>query len=71
MISGKLKRSLRERCPICGSLLQLRYVEVKSIQRGNEVEVPLEFIACSSEGCEYEREVEQKRRRRQEESYSL
>jgi hypothetical protein len=63
---GKLKRSLKERCPECGKILQLRMFEVKSIKDGVEISIPKEYIACSNKNCEYERAVEQKRIRRQE-----
>jgi hypothetical protein len=63
---GKLKRSLKERCPQCGKILQLRVIEVKSMENGVPITIPEEYIACSNKNCDYERDVEQKRRRRQE-----
>jgi hypothetical protein len=64
---GKLKHSLKERCPECGAILQVRVIEVKAIEHGIPVTLPEEYIGCSNKNCGYEREVEQKRRRRQEE----
>jgi len=64
---GKLKRSLKERCPDCGKVLQLRVMDIRAIINGDEVLVPKEYISCSNPNCDYERDVEQKRRRRQEE----
>jgi ssDNA-binding Zn-finger/Zn-ribbon topoisomerase 1 len=57
---GRLKHSLKERCPECGKVLQLRV-------KDTDTTVPIEYIACSNKSCDYERSVEQKRRRRQEE----
>lgn len=67
MIQGRLKHSLKERCPACGKVLQLRVVEEQSMQKGVEVVVPTQYICCSNDNCDYERAVEQKRIRRQEE----
>ena len=64
---GKLKRSLKERCPECGKILQIRTIDIQVIENGIQVSVPEEYIACSNKNCDYEREVEQKRRRRKEE----
>jgi len=68
---GKLKHSLKERCPECGKVLQLRVIDVKSMMDGVEITTPKEYIACSNKSCDYERDVEQKRRRRQEEDLNL
>ena len=64
---GKLKHSLKERCPECGKPLQLRLIEITTMQKGIEVISPEERICCSNRSCYYEREIEQKRRRRKEE----
>jgi ssDNA-binding Zn-finger/Zn-ribbon topoisomerase 1 len=71
MTLGRLKHSLKERCPECGKVLQLRVIDVKTMNNGIEVIVPKEYIACSNRNCDYEREVEQKRRRRQEDDLTL
>jgi len=64
---GKLKRSLKERCPDCGKPLQVRMQDVVSMVKGVETTIPLEYICCSNyKVCVYERTLEQKRRRRQE-----
>ena len=63
---GKLKHSLKERCPDCGKILQLRVVDIKSMYNGMEILVPEELVCCSNKNCGYERSVEQKRRRRTE-----
>ena len=68
---GKLKHSLKERCPECGKVLQLRVIDVKSMADGTEFTIQKEHITCSNKNCDYEREVEQKRRRRQEEDLTL
>jgi hypothetical protein len=64
---GKLKHSLKERCPQCDKVLQLRVIEIESMDNGVPISIPQEYIMCSNKNCDYEREVEQKRRRRQEE----
>jgi len=64
---GRLKHSLKEKCPECGKTLQLRVIENKGMQKGVEVVDLEEYVCCSNKNCEYEREVKQKRRRRVEE----
>lgn len=68
---GKLKHSLKERCPECGKILQLRVIDVRSVEKGVAVILSKEYVACSNKACDYERAVEQKRRRRQEEVLTL
>jgi len=68
---GKLKHSLKERCPECGKILEVRVLDVRSVEKGEAVILPKEYIACSNKTCDYERTVEQKRRRRQEEVLTL
>ncbi len=68
---GRLKRSLKERCPECRSILQIRVRDIKEIRDGVQVTVYEEYITCSNKNCGYEREMEQKRIRRQEIDLSL
>lgn len=63
---GKLKRTLKEKCPECGKVLQLRILEIKGMRDGIETITPEEYIRCSNSNCDYEKEIEQKRRRRQD-----
>ena len=70
-MKGRLKHSLKERCPECGKVLQLRMIEVKSLQNGIPVTLSEEYICCSNKNCDYERNVEQKRRRIQEDNLTL
>jgi len=63
---GRLKHSLKERCPECGKVLQLRVMEVEGLQDGITIIIPKEYITCSNKSCDYERDIEQKRRRKQE-----
>jgi hypothetical protein len=60
---GKFKRRLGIRCPICGDVLEIRVRYEKSLNKGIEIEIPIEYIACSNRGCYYEKEIEQRRRR--------
>jgi hypothetical protein len=68
---GKLKHSLKERCPQCGKVLQLRVIEIGTLIDGIPATTPKELITCSNKNCDYEMQVEQKRRRRQEEDLTL
>jgi len=64
---GRLKHSIKERCPECGKVLQVRVQDVISMVKGVETSFPLEYICCSNyEVCVYERTLKQKRRRRQD-----
>lgn len=67
---GKLKRSTNKRCPECRSILQIRVREIKEIRNGVQVLVQEEYISCSNKNCGYEREIEQKRIRRQEDDFA-
>ena len=61
---GKFKRSLKEYCPICGRILEIRVREMKAISMGMDTLITEEYILCSNSNCHYEQEVEQKRVRR-------
>ena len=61
---GKLKHTLKEKCPDCNKMLQVRVIEKESIEDGNSVTVPLELICCSDKNCDYQRGMKQKRIRR-------
>lgn len=67
-MKGKLKRSLKERCPQCGKILQLRTISVKAMIDGEIIELEKEFIECSNKNCDYYEDREQKRRRRGKEN---
>lgn len=60
---GKLKHSLKEKCPYCGKILQVRVREFQSLKDGIVITVPIDYICCSNKSCDYERDVEQKRKR--------
>ncbi len=64
---GKLKRSLKERCPDCGKNLQVRVKSMETIEEGIPIEIPVEYISCSNINCGFIRYIEQRRRRRQRE----
>lgn len=66
MNKGKLRRSLGEKCPLCKSILQLRAREESVIFKGRPLLKDKEYITCSNEFCEYERDVVQKRRKLRE-----
>jgi hypothetical protein len=68
---GRLKRSLNKRCPECKSILQIRVRDISEIRNGVPVIVSEEYIACSNKNCDYEREIEQKRIRRQEDDLAF
>lgn len=64
---GKLKKSLNERCPECGKILQIRTTSQWGLENGTEAIIESEYVCCSNKNCDYERSVEKKRRKRQEE----
>jgi len=57
---GKFKKALKERCPLCNNTLQIRVRYTQTLNKGIEIDVPVEYIACSNRGCFYERDMEQK-----------
>jgi len=61
---GKFKRSLKEHCPICGKILEIRVRETNGISMGMEALITEEYVLCSNSTCHYEQEIEQKRVRR-------
>jgi DNA-directed RNA polymerase subunit M/transcription elongation factor TFIIS len=61
---GRLKHSLRGKCPDCKGTLQLRVRDIRAVDEGIEITKPEEYIACSK--CDYEQDVEQKRKRRKD-----
>lgn len=66
MNKGKLRRSLGEKCPLCKSVLQVRVREERIMFKGTPLLKDKEYIMCSNELCEYERDVVQKRRKLRE-----
>jgi len=48
---GRLKHSLKERCPECGKILQLRAIDIKAMDNGIEITIPKEIICCSNQTC--------------------
>jgi hypothetical protein len=59
---GKFKKALDRKCPECGSNLEIRVHYEKSLRKGIEIEIPIEYVACSNRACYYEEEMEQKRK---------
>lgn len=53
---GRLKHSLKERCPECRSTLQLRAISVAGMEKGVEITISEEIVICPN--CEYERSAE-------------
>lgn len=68
---GRLKRSINKRCPECKSILQIRVRDISELRNGIQVIVQEEYIACSNKNCDYEKEIEQKRIRRQEDDFAF
>jgi len=60
---GKLKCSIKNRCPECGKNLQIRTREASGFFNGYPVSIEEEYIACSNPNCYYEEDVKSKRRR--------
>lgn len=63
---GRLKHSLKERCPDCGKVLQHRIIEIENVQNGISITLSKEIICCSDIQCGYQRNIEQKRIRRED-----
>jgi hypothetical protein len=68
---GRLKRSINERCPECRNILQIRVRDIDEIRSGIPIVISEEYIVCSNKSCGYEREMEQKRIRRQEDDLAF
>lgn len=62
---GRIKHTLKERCPECGKVLQVRVLEEQGVREGISMSFEKEYICCSNPNCDYERDVEQKRKRKQ------
>ena len=56
---GKLKKTLKEKCPFCNKVLQIRVISQKKLEFGEEIEVEKEVIQCSS--CDFEKSPEKKK----------
>lgn len=66
MALGRFKSFLKERCPECGRILEVRTEQVVEILDGEEVSYGKDYVACSNNRvCGYERKIEQKRIRRE------
>lgn len=64
MVVGKLKYSLKERCPFCGSILQLRVLTILyKLEKGIDTSREKEIIVCSNQYCDYKEESNKKRGR--------
>lgn len=60
---GRLVRTLGEKCKFCGRPLQLRARKGYSMFMGEQILNEVEYIHCSNPDCDFEREVEQKKRK--------
>ena len=63
---GKLKRSLKERCPECGRVLQIRVMENQGFLEGEPIVTLQEYICCSNRSCDYERSVPRQKKHRKQ-----
>ena len=61
---GKYKRSLKERCPECNKILEIRTRKSHYLNKGIETFSLIEYICCSNPRCTYEREINRKRKQR-------
>lgn len=60
---GKFKRFLKDRCPICNCILEIRVFEDGTLVKGVMCTTPYEYIICSNLTCGYEKNIEQRRRK--------
>lgn len=68
-MKGKLKRTLQERCPHCGSVLQVRCRTEEALLKGRKLKKGIDYVSCSNESCDYERKMTQKRRKLRERDF--
>lgn len=61
--AGRLKKTLGRKCPIDNFPLQVRVREIIQLVRGENQTVDEDYIRCSNLDCEYEEEIEQKKRK--------
>jgi hypothetical protein len=61
--AGRLKRTLKDKCPYCNHPLQLRVKETMAIAAGTDITVDEEYITCSV--CDYESEIREPKKRKQ------
>ena len=66
---GRLLKTLKERCPLCNHVLQLRARTIPFVAGGVDMTDEEEYICCSN--CEYERETEVRKRRERVDKTSL
>jgi hypothetical protein len=59
---GKFKKALARKCPECGSNLEVRVYYEKSLRKGVEIEIPVEYVACSNRGCYYREEIKKNKK---------
>lgn len=60
---GKVKRTLKDKCPECRKPLQVRAYEEKTIIDGIPASIPIEYIKCSNPSCSYKKSIEQKKKK--------
>lgn len=66
---GKLKHSLKERCPRCNKILEVRVRSSDAIREGESVTIEKEYICCSNRSCDYEAPNKKVKRVRRTEEY--
>ena len=66
MINGKLKRTLKEKCPLCGSYLQIRTKQLTFVKKGIDHFHNSDFKVCSNSNCDYEVEFSEKKNKKRE-----
>lgn len=55
---GKLQRTLKDRCPDCGGLLQLRIIPFSQLDEGEEITRDKKIKYCPN--CEYSENIKEK-----------
>lgn len=61
--AGRLKKTLGRKCPIDNFPLQVRVRETNQLVRGENKIIEEDYVRCSNLECEYEEEIEQKKRK--------
>jgi ssDNA-binding Zn-finger/Zn-ribbon topoisomerase 1 len=69
MATGKLKKTLSEKCPDCRKNLQVRSLSHFEILDGEEVSIEEDIVVCPE--CGARRELKKQRNRRELNGYTI
>jgi hypothetical protein len=58
---GKLKKTLKKKCPLCNSPLEVRTYQESCIEDGEDFMKAIDYIECKNKNCDYTEDIEPKR----------